>query len=181
MERKLAYVALFAALIAVLTLVPAITLPLGVPITAQSLGIMLAGAVLGGRLGFLAVALYVALGLIGLPIFAGGKGGLSVLAGPTAGFILGFPIAALITGLLVESWRDAPIAIASFLGALIGAVFVLYGLGILGLMINAGMTFKAAATAMMPFLPGDLLKAGLTAILAQGLARARPQAILSRA
>lgn len=179
MERKLAYVALFAALIAILTLVPAVTLPIGVPITAQSLGIMLAGAVLGSRLGFLAVALYVALGLLGLPIFSGGKGGFAVLAGPTAGFILGFPVAAFVTGLVVEHLR-APLGVATFAGAILGAIGVLYALGIAGLVVNAGMTAGAATVAMLPFVPGDLVKAVLAAILAQGLARARPAALLSR-
>jgi len=180
MERKLAYVALFAALIAILTLVPAVTLPTGVPITAQSLGVMLAGAVLGGRLGFLAVALYVALGLLGLPIFSGGKGGFAVLAGPTAGFILGFPVAALVTGLVVEKWR-APVSLATFVGAILGGVIVLYAMGIGGLMVNAGLSLKDATVAMLPFVPGDVLKAVLAAALAQGLAKARPDALLSRA
>lgn len=180
MERKLAYVALFAALIAILTIVPAVTLPIGVPITAQSLGIMLAGAVLGARLGFLAVALYVALGLLGLPIFSGGTGGFGVLAGPTGGFIIGFPVAAFVTGLVVEKLR-APVGVATFVGAILGGIVVLYILGIAGLVVNAGMETKAATVAMLPFVPGDLLKAVLAAFLAQGLAKARPQGLLSRA
>lgn len=179
MERKLAYVALFAALIAILTIVPAVTLPVGVPITAQSLGVMLAGAVLGARLGFLAVALYVALGLLGLPIFSGGTGGLAVLAGPTGGFILGFPVAAFVTGLVVEK-MPAPVGLATFVGAVLGGIVVLYALGIAGLMVNAGMEAGAATVAMLPFVPGDLVKAALAALLAQGLARARPQGLLSR-
>lgn len=180
MERKLAYVALFAALIAILTIVPAVTLPIGVPITAQSLGIMLAGAVLGARLGFLAVALYVALGLLGLPIFSGGTGGFGVLAGPTGGFIIGFPVAAFVTGLVVEKLR-APVGVATFVGAILGGIVVLYILGIAGLVVNAGMETKAATVAMLPFVPGDLVKAVLAAFLAHGLAKARPQGLLSRA
>ncbi|WP_395539419.1 biotin transporter BioY [Neotabrizicola sp. sgz301269] len=180
MERKLAYLALFAALIAILTIVPAVTLPIGVPITAQSLGIMLAGAVLGARLGFLAVALYVALGLLGLPIFSGGTGGFGVLAGPTGGFIIGFPFAAFVTGLVVEK-MSAPVGVATFVGAVLGGIVVLYALGIAGLMVNAGMEAKAATVAMLPFVPGDLVKAVLAAFLAQGLAKARPQGLLSRA
>ena len=115
MERKLAYVALFAALIAILTLVPAVTLPSGVPITAQTLGVILAGTVLGSRLGFAAVALYVALGVIGLPILSGGTGGFGVLAGPTGGFLIGFPFAAFVAGLVVEKWR-VQIGVAAFVG-----------------------------------------------------------------
>lgn len=180
MERNLAYVALFAALIAVLTLVPAVTLPSGVPITAQSLGIMLCGTVLGARLGGLAALLYVGLGLIGLPILSGGAGGFGVLAGPTAGFIIGFPVAAFVTGLIFEKWR-VHIGISAFVAAMLGGVATLYVLGILGLSLNAGLTLQQATIAMAPFAPGDILKAALCALITQGLARARPQALLSRA
>jgi biotin transport system substrate-specific component len=180
MERKLAYVALFAALIAVLTLVPAITLPFGVPITAQSLGVMLCGTVLGARLGGLAALLYVVLGLIGLPIFSGGAGGFGVLAGPTAGFIIGFPVAAFVAGLIVETWR-VQIGLSALAGALIGGIAVLYAIGIVGLSVNAGLTLQQSTVAMLPFVPGDLLKAVLAALITRGLARMRPDALLSRA
>ncbi|MFN7599597.1 MAG: biotin transporter BioY, partial [Cereibacter sp.] len=85
MERSLTHIALFAALIAVLGLVPQITLAVGVPITAQSLGIMLCGTVLGARRGALAVVLFLVLVAAGLPLLSGGRGGLGVFAGPSAG------------------------------------------------------------------------------------------------
>ena len=89
MERSLAHIALFAALIAVLGLVPKIDLAAGVPITAQSLGIMLCGTVLGARRGALAVLLFLGLVALGLPLLAGGRGGLGVFASPTVGFLIG--------------------------------------------------------------------------------------------
>jgi biotin transport system substrate-specific component len=179
MERNLAYVALFAALIAVLAVLPAVTLPSGVPITAQTLGIMLCGTVLGARLGGLAALLYAGLGVIGLPILSGGAGGFGVLAGPSAGFIIGFPISAFVTGLVFQTWR-ANIAISAFVASVIGAIIAQYSMGIIGLSINAGLSIKQAAIAMTPFIPGDLLKAALAGLITRSLARARPQALLSR-
>ena len=102
MERSLSHIALFAALIAVLGFVPQVMLPFGVPITAQSLGIMLCGTVLGAKRGALAVLLFLALVAVGLPLLSGGRGGLGVFASPTVGFLLGFPVAAFVAGLITE-------------------------------------------------------------------------------
>ena len=91
----LALIAGFAALIAACALLPAITVAaVPVPITLQTFGVLLAGATLGARRGFLAVLLYVVVGAAGAPIFSGGAAGLAVLTGPTAGYIVGFPLAA---------------------------------------------------------------------------------------
>ena len=108
MEKNVTYIALFAALIAVLGLVPQITLAVGVPVTAQSMGVMLCGTVLGAKRGGLAALLLIGLVALGLPLLSGGRGGLGVFSGPTAGFVVGFPIAAFVTGLLMEKWR-APV------------------------------------------------------------------------
>ena len=95
----LAYIAVFAALIAALALVPSI--PIGpVPITLQTLGVLLAGLILGPWRGFAAVTLYLLVGLAGLPVFAGGTGGLGVFGKPSIGYLLSFPIAALVAGAL---------------------------------------------------------------------------------
>src|SRR5690606_14656561 len=102
MERNIAHIALFAAMIAALGLVPQITLGFGVPITAQSLGVMLAGAVLGARKGAAATILLLLLVALGLPLLSGGRGGLGVFVSPTGGFALGFILAAFVTGLFVE-------------------------------------------------------------------------------
>lgn len=109
MERNVTQIALFAALVAALGLVPQLTLAIGVPITAQSLGIMLCGTVLGAWRGGLAALLFVGLVALGLPLLAGGRGGLGVFAGPTAGFVIGFPFAAFATGLVTERLRAMPV------------------------------------------------------------------------
>ncbi len=181
MERNLTLIALFAALIAALGVVPAFTLPFGVPITAQSLGVMLCGCVLGARRGALAVLLFVALVAMGLPLLAGGRGGLGVFASPTAGFVIGFPFAAFVTGLIVGYWRDGPLVLVAGVASVIGGILVLYVFGVGGLALRLGLPVSEAALLVTAFLPGDLVKAVLAGIITAALARARPDAVLSRA
>lgn len=173
--RDIVLIALFAALTAALSIFPPITLPLiGVPITAQSMGPMLAGAVIGARRGALAMCLVVALVAIGLPILSGGRGGLGVFAGPTVGFLLGWIPAAYVTGLLHELGWKRLTAIRSFVFAVIGGIVVLYGAGIPVLAVQAGLSLKAAALGSAPFIPGDLVKAVITAAIAVAVKRAWP-------
>lgn len=179
LEKNVTYIALFAALIAVLGLVPQITLAVGVPITAQSLGVMLCGTVLGARRGFLAALLFVLLVALGLPLLSGGRGGLGVFQGPSVGFIAGFPVAAFVAGLVVEKWR-ASVGIAAFAGALIGGVAVLYLFGITGMALVLGKSWPAAALLVAAYIPGDLIKTVLAGLITQGLAKVRPGALLSR-
>jgi biotin transport system substrate-specific component len=181
LERKIALIALFAALIAALGLIPKLTLAFGVPITAQSLGVMLCGTVLGARRGALAVLLFVALVAMGLPLLAGGRGGLGVFASPTVGFVIGFPIAAFVTGYIVERWTSAPLGLVASFGAIIGGVFVLYAFGIAGMSVVLGKTLPEAALLVTAFIPGDLLKAGIAGVVTATLAKARPSSVLSRA
>ena len=181
MEKNIAYIALFAALIAVLGLIPKITLAFGVPITAQSLGVMLCGTVLGARRGALAVGLFLLLVALGLPLLAGGRGGLGVFASPTVGFLVGFPVAAFVTGWITERWRSAPVGIAAGVAAVIGGIVVLYAFGIVGMSVVMGKTLAEAAALVTAFIPGDLLKAGIAGMLTASLAKARPGSVLSRA
>ncbi len=179
MERSLSHIALFAALIAVLGFVPQIMLPFGVPITAQSLGVMLCGTVLGARRGALAVLLFLALVALGLPLLSGGRGGLGVFASPTVGFLIGFPIAAFVAGLVTEKLRLA-ILPAAGIGAFLGGVVALYAFGIPGLALMLDKTLTEAALMVAAFLPGDLIKVVFAALITQGIARMRPDALLSR-
>jgi biotin transport system substrate-specific component len=179
MERNITHIALFAALIAVLGLVPKIDLLAGVPITAQSLGIMLCGTVLGAKRGALAVLLFLLLVAVGLPLLAGGRGGLGAFVSPSAGFLLGFPVAAFVAGWIVEHWR-VDVGVAAFAGAVLGGIVVLYAFGIPGMALALGKTLPEAALLATPFLVGDLIKAGLCAAITRGLAKVRPGALLSR-
>ena len=179
-ERSVAQIALFTALIAALGLIPQLTLAFGVPITAQSLGIMLCGTVLGAWRGFLAAALFVGLVALGLPLLAGGRGGLGVFASPTAGFVLGFPFAALATGAVVERLRGLSVGWSAGVAALIGGVVVLYIFGITGLAVMLDKSMSDAALLVTAFLPGDAIKAGLAGLITAALYRARPHAVASR-
>ncbi len=179
MERNLVLIALFAALTAALGLVPKIDLISGVPITAQSLGIMLSGTVLGKRNGALSVLLFLLLVVVGLPVLSGGRGGLGVFFGPTAGFLIGWPVAAFVAGWVVEKWQ-APIGLAAFAGSILGGIIVLYVIGMAGMAITLGMSLRELSVAMLPFLPGDIIKAAIAALVTRALFTMRPGVVLSR-
>lgn len=181
MERNLTLIALFAALIAALALVPKFTLGFGVPITAQSLGIMLCGTVLGAKRGALAVLLFLLLVAMGLPLLAGGRGGLGAFVAPSSGFLFGFPVAAFVTGLIVEKWRSASLTVVAGVASVIGGIFVLYIFGIAGLSLALKKSILESAALVLVFIPGDLIKAVLAGFITSGLAKARPASVLSRA
>lgn len=180
MERNIALIALFAALIAALGIIPQVTLPFGVPVSAQSLGVMLCGTVLGARRGTLAVLLFMLLVCLGLPLLAGGRGGLGVIVGPTAGFFVAFPLAALVAGLVTERWRRVPLAVAAGVAAAVGGV-VLYLFGIVGMSLVLDKTLAQSALLVTAFVPGDAIKAVIAGLVTSALYRARPRAVLSRA
>lgn len=180
MERNLTLIALFAALIAALGLVPQIMLATGVPVTAQSLGVMLCGTVLGAKRGGLAVLLFVALVALGLPLLSGGRGGLGLFASPTAGFLIGFPIAAFVTGWIVERTSTLNLAVSAGVGAVVGGIVVLYVFGVAGMAIVLDKTMPEAALLVTAFIPGDIIKAILAGVITAALYRARPQSVLSR-
>ena len=174
MERSLVLVALFAALIAVLGLIPPLTLISGVPISAQSLGIMLCGCILGSKRGALAVLLFLLLIAIGLPLLSGGRGGLGVFAGPTVGFLVGWVCAAFVTGLVCERWTAPRPEIPALVGSLLGGVVVLYAIGTVGMAVILEMGYVEALALNLPFIPGDLVKAVIAALLTGAVWRSRP-------
>ena len=173
--RDLAYIALFAALTAVLGLLPAIPVPaVPVPITAQTLGVMLAGAVLGARRGFLAILLFLVLVAIGLPLLAGGRGGLAVFAGPSAGFLYAWPLGAFVTGMITEAlWRRLNLAWA-MVATLTGGIAVIYAVGIPFISVFTGTSLATAFTGSLVFVPGDVVKAVVAALVAVTVRRAYP-------
>lgn len=173
-ERSLVLIALFAALVAILGLIPPIPLGAGVPVSAQSLGVMLCGTILGARRGALAVLLFLAMVAVGLPVLAGGRGGLGVFTSPTSGFLIGFLPAAYIAGLVAERWRGVPTWLSAATGAVIGCILVLYAFGIFGLMVLLSFSLVQAILAVVPFLLGDAIKVAIAAGLTQAIIKARP-------
>lgn len=172
----LALVAAFAALVAVCSYVAAIPVSSGVPITLQTFGVLLAGLVLGPARGFLAVCLYLLLGLIGLPVFAEHASGAAVFNGPTGGYLYSFPVVALVAGLLVRYVAGASRTRAVFvLGAAVVGVVINHLGGIIGLHVVLGVDWQKAATIDAPFWVGDLVKAAVAAIVAAEVHRAFPE------
>ncbi|GAA3823067.1 biotin transporter BioY [Cellulomonas soli] len=183
-----ALVATFAAFIAVCAILPGIPTPSGVPITLQTFAVILAGLVLGARRGTLAVLLYLAVGLAGLPVFAGGTGGTAVLAGPSVGYLLAFPFAAALAGFLVgalrrvrPSWRfPAREVVGLFVAGLLASLLTIHPLGIAGLMWRLDLSLGEAFLVDARYLPGDVAKNVCAAIVAAAVFRAFPELARSR-
>lgn len=174
----LALIAVFAALTAAFSVLPGIPLGPGVPITLQTLAVMLTGIILGPARGAAAVGLFLLAGLAGLPVFSGFRGGLGVLAGPSAGYLLAFLPAAFVAGLLarlvLRRTRRARFPLL-FAAAMATSFLVIHPLGITGLMVNAKLGFSAALAADMAFWPGDVLKNLLAAAVGVSVLTAFPR------
>jgi biotin transport system substrate-specific component len=140
---------------------------------------MLCGTVLGARRGALAVGLFLLLVALGLPILTGGRGGLGVFAGPSVGFLVGFPVAAFVAGLVTERAR-LPIGWAAAAGAFLGGIVVLYLLGAAGWALMLGKSMAEVQVFLLGFLPGDLIKVALAGLITRSVARMRPGSLLSR-
>ncbi|MEW2462186.1 biotin transporter BioY [Microbacterium sp. NPDC055599] len=166
-------IAVFAALIIVLGTV-VVPLPGGVPITAQTLGVMLAGLVLGPRVAPLSILVVLALAAIGLPVLAGGRGGVGVFVGPTAGYMLGWIAGVVVIGLVLRTGRPAWWRVA--LSALVGGVLVVYAFGIPVQALVTGVPLDLTALSALAFLPGDLIKVAAATLIVVALRRAYPRA-----
>jgi biotin transport system substrate-specific component len=143
-----------------------------VPITLQTLGVLLAGAMLGSRRGAAALILYLAEGAVGLPVFAGGASGVAYVLGPTGGYLVGFVVAAGVVGWLAErGWdrRPAWTALAMVLGNLL-----IYAFGVSWLAVLLGGLRSALVQGALVFVVGDLIKIAVaTLVLPGGWALAR--------
>lgn len=133
-----------------------------VPITGQTFAVLLTGALLGPRLAFQTMALYLAEGAVGLPVFQSGTFGLTELAGPSGGYLMSYPFAAALVGLLAtRGWdrRPGTMLLAMLLGSV---VIYAFGVGWLAHFPGVGLQ-KGLLLGMVPFLPGDAVKALLAA------------------
>jgi biotin transport system substrate-specific component len=174
-SRDIALVATFAAIVAALGIVPAFTPPgFSVPITAQSLGVMLAGAVVGARRGFLALTLFLVLVATGLPLLAGGRGGLGVFASASVGFLLAWPFAAYVTGWLSERAGPTYRLHWGIVANLVGGIVVVYAGGVVGVAAVLHISIEKALVGTWIFVPGDLVKVVIAALVARGVHAAYP-------
>ena len=174
-SRDLALIATFTGVVAALGLGPAFVPPgFTVPITAQSLGVMLAGAVLGARRGFWALALFLVLVAVGLPLLAGGRGGLGVFATASVGFLLCYPVAAFVIGWLTERGGPTYRLPWGLVANVVGGIVVLYAAGIAGIWAVTQSSVQAATAVTWIYLPGDLVKVVAAALVARGVHAAYP-------
>lgn len=133
-----------------------------VPMTLQPLAVLVVGGLLGAAGGVSALILYIVLGALGLPVFAGGGSGILHLVGPTGGYLLAFPIAAAVTGALAGQVPRSPLRV--LLACALGMVIIHAG-GVAQLALLGGDPALALRVGFVPFLTGDLLKVGLAAAL----------------
>lgn len=164
LARKAAIVILGSAFMAVMTQISVPFYP--VPITLQTLAVMLIGVTFGGRMAAATIALYLAEGMVGLPVFSNFGFGFAKLAGPTGGYLVGFLVAAAVMGFMADrgvtkSW------LGMFATLLVGEVLIMaLGFGWLASLIGAE---KAFVGGVLPFLIGDAIKLVLAALLAKGV------------
>jgi len=158
-----------ASLMAALTAVGAyIHVPIGpVPIVLSTLFVILSGLLLGSRWGLTSMGLYLLVGAIGLPVFAGGKGGFAHFMGPTGGYLFGYVLASWLTGFISE--RSRGLLVLDILAVIIGSI-VIYALGVPWLKMVARLSWsKALMAGVIPFLIGDTIKACVVVVLARSV------------
>ncbi|MFH1190304.1 MAG: biotin transporter BioY [Candidatus Omnitrophota bacterium] len=144
-----------------------------IPITLQTFFVLLAGAVLGRRLGFFSQACYILGGMAGLPLFQGASFGASVLLGPTGGYLIGFMICAFITGLIIDSAKSN---IISIMAVFVLGSLIIYASGIAWLVYMYKMNLTAAiASGALPFIPGDMAKIAIASAIYSKISRRSKQ------
>ena len=164
--KHLVYTALMTAIICILGIVPSVPLPfMPVPIVLQNIGIFLAGIILGRKLGTTSVIVFLLLVAKGLPVLSGGRGGIGVFAGPSAGFLFLYPVVAYFIGII----RDAYLHKINFLVIFIATLVIgVLGLDILGTIIMGFIIHIPISKAFIlsfTFMPGDIIKAIIASLI----------------
>jgi biotin transport system substrate-specific component len=161
-------IASHVAIVCLLGLIPKVDLPFlpGVPITAQTLGVMLAGTLLSLKNSIYSMAIFLMLVLIGAPLLSGGRGGISVFFAPSAGYLFGWIIGAAIISLTLNMFKKTfKIYLASLLACFVGGIFIIHLCGILGLVLITELNFSQASYLSLAFVPGDIVKCFLAAFI----------------
>jgi biotin transport system substrate-specific component len=184
-SKDITYIALFTSLTTVFSIIPPIPMPLvPVPLTLQTLGVMLAGLVLGPRLALFSMALYLLIALVGFPVLPGARSGLAVFAGPTGGFLLGFLPGAFVTGWMAKRSAQlaqgersgAQIFAGNLTAAILGGALTVYAVGVPWLAVISNIPMSEAVLAVAIFMPGDVIKALIAAFVATRVAQLMPTA-----
>jgi len=166
--RDICYIAIFTAIIAVMAQI-SIPLPGGVPLTLQTLAVPLAGIILGAKRGTMSTIIYILLAMAGVPVLAGFSGGAGVVFGVTGGFIISFPIMALISGLVANKGMKS---VVYWLG-LLGGVLINYLIGTIWFMFVAEASFVYGLTAcVVPFIPTAIIKLILSGVFGDRIKKA---------
>lgn len=173
--RDTVYIALFAAIYAAINLIPPIVVPfIAVPITAQSLGPMIAGSILGAKRGALATLLFLGLVAAGLPLLPGGRGGFGVFLGPTAGYLVSYAVAAFVIGFLFERLWMRLNFVWALAANILGGIGIVYLIGIPWFSQAANLPLSTVLLGSAVFVPGDLVKASIAAFVTMTVKRAYP-------
>jgi biotin transport system substrate-specific component len=175
--KEITFVAVFAGVMGALGVVPPIMLSFTpVPITLQTLGVLLAGGVLGARLGAMSQTIFLLLLAAGMPLLSGGRGGLSVFVGPSVGYIISWPITAFCIGYLLSRFQTLKIQHILFINLTVGILLIyLIGIPVQAFMMDIPL-LKAVQLSLI-YIPGDVLKAILASILVY---RLRKHPVFSR-
>ncbi|EKK21045.1 biotin transporter BioY [Fructilactobacillus florum] len=169
--KEVTYCGAMVAVIALLGIIPPFPLPgLPVPISLQTTGIMLAGSLLGKKLGTISVLIFLLMVSLGLPLLTGFRGGFAVFLGPTAGYLFSWPICAFLIGWLVEKLPITAVFWRFLVANLLGGMVVMNLIGLLGLVLLQNLPLAHAFWGSLIFYPGDALKAVVVAMVTQQLA-----------
>ncbi|WP_429971346.1 biotin transporter BioY [Fructilactobacillus sp. Tb1] len=167
--KEIAYCGVMVAIIAAFSLVPPIAVPvIPVPISFQTMTVMLAGSLLGKKLGTISVLIFLLLVAVGMPLLVGGRGGFGVFMGPTAGYLISWPICAYLIGWMLEKlgqlnfWKY-------LLANLVGGMVVMNLIGAIVLSFVIHMPIMKTLMSTIMFFPGDIIKAIIVALIAYKL------------
>ncbi|MGM7719973.1 biotin transporter BioY [uncultured Metabacillus sp.] len=175
--QEMTYIALFTAVMGALGLVPPIMLTFTpVPITLQTLGVLLSGGVLGARLGAFSQILFLLLVAAGMPLLSGGRGGIGVFFGPSAGYLLAYPLTAFIIGYLLTKFKAKSLQSILFINLTVG-ILLIYFIGIPVQAFIMEISLFQAIKLSLVYIPGDVLKAIIASYLVYQL---RKSPIISR-
>ncbi len=167
----LAYIAMFTALIAICSW---ISIPLYVPITMQTFAVFAAIGFLGLKRGTIAVSVYILLGLVGVPVFAGFKGGIGALAGPTGGYIIGFLFTAVVSGLIIKKWGNKPFVLAAAFAAGLIICYVFGTVWFVAVYSSSAEKigfYAALLKCVFPFILPDAVKISLAVLVVNRVGR----------